>query len=120
MHAARLPTVEAEAVSVLSLRPVAATLGVLLSILGVAMLVPSIVDFATRSGGQGAFVGASAITIFVGVLLWMSGRSQTVSKLDLRQAFLLTSSVCPLASVMIQWRPFSCTVSWPKLATSTV
>ncbi|MFG1284556.1 TrkH family potassium uptake protein [Xanthobacter autotrophicus] len=109
MHAARLPTVEAEAVSVLSLRPVAATLGVLLSILGVAMLVPAIVDFATWSGGQGAFVGASAITIFVGVLLWMSGRSQTVSKLDLRQAFLLTSSVWVVLSLFaalpLMWGP---------------
>ncbi|MFS8037324.1 TrkH family potassium uptake protein [Xanthobacter sp. AM11] len=99
MHAARIPTVEAQALSVLSLRPVAATLGILLSILGVAMLVPAVVDFAARSGGQGAFVGASAITIFVGVLLWMSGRGAGMAKLDLRQAFLLTSSVWLVLSV---------------------
>ena len=98
MHA-RMPTVEAEAVSVLSLRPVAATLGIVLSILGVSMLLPAIVDFAARSGGQGAFVGASAITVFVGVLLWMSGRSAVVRKLDLRQAFLLTTCVWLVLSV---------------------
>lgn len=99
MHAARIPTVEAQAISVLSLRPVAATLGILLSILGASMLAPAIVDFATRSGGQGAFVGSSAITIFVGVLLWMSGRSAGAQKLDLRQAFLLTASVWMVLSV---------------------
>ncbi|MDI4665355.1 TrkH family potassium uptake protein [Xanthobacter autotrophicus] len=99
MHAARIPTVEAEAVSVLSLRPVAATLGILLSILGAAMLLPAVVDFSTRSGGQGAFVGASAITVFVGVLLWMSGRGQSMRKLDLRQAFLLTTSVWVVLSL---------------------
>lgn len=98
MHA-RIPTVEAEAVSVLSLRPVAATLGVLLTILGGGMLAPAAVDFSTRSGGQNAFVGAAAITIFVGVLLWMSGRSSMVRKLDLRQAFLLTTSVWVVLSV---------------------
>ncbi|QRG07434.1 TrkH family potassium uptake protein [Xanthobacter dioxanivorans] len=108
MHA-RIPTVEAEAVSVLSLRPVAATLGILLSILGVAMLAPAVVDFASRSGGQGAFVGASAITIFVGVLLWMTGRGAAARKLDLRQAFLLTSSVWLVLSVFaalpLVWGP---------------
>lgn len=98
MHA-RIPKVEAEAVSVLSLRPVATTLGILLSILGIAMLAPAAVDFSARSGGQGAFVGGAAITIFVGVLLWMSGRGATVRKLDLRQAFLLTTSVWVVLSV---------------------
>lgn len=98
MHA-RMPTVEAEAVSVLSLRPVAATLGIVLAILGASMLLPAAVDFAAGSGGQGAFVGASAITIFVGVLLWMSGRGAVVRKLDLRQAFLLTASVWVVLSL---------------------
>ncbi len=93
MHAARIPTVEAQALSVLNLRPVAATLGILLAILGAAMLLPALVDLAAGSGGQGAFVGSAAVTIFVGVLLWMSGRGSGIQKLDLRQAFLLTASV---------------------------
>jgi len=93
MHTARIPTVEAQAFSVLNLRPVAATLGILLAILGGSMLLPAAVDFAAGSGGHGAFVGAAAITIFVGVLLWTSGRGAGAQKLDLRQAFLLTSSV---------------------------
>ncbi|MFG1416271.1 TrkH family potassium uptake protein [Xanthobacter sp. V0B-10] len=93
MHAARIPTVEAQALSVLNLRPVAATLGILLAILGASMLLPAAVDMAYGSGGQTAFLGASAITIFVGVLLWTSGRASGAQKLDLRQAFLLTTSV---------------------------
>lgn len=93
MHAARIPTVEAQALSVLNLRPVAATLGILLAILGASMLLPAAVDFAAGTTSQGAFLGASAITIFVGVLLWTSGRAAGTQKLDLRQAFLLTTSV---------------------------
>ncbi|MBB6308038.1 TrkH family potassium uptake protein [Xanthobacter tagetidis] len=93
MNTARLPAVEAQALSTLNLRPVAATLGILLAILGVSMLLPAFVDFAARSGGHQSFIGAAAVTIFVGVLLWMSGREHKVQKLDLRQAFLLTSSV---------------------------
>lgn len=99
MPTARIPTVEAQAVSVLDLRPVAATLGILLAILGGSMLIPAAMDFATHSGGQSAFVGASAITVFVGVLLWMSGRSSDSRKLDLRQAFLLTTSVWVVLTV---------------------
>jgi len=93
MATARIPTIEDRALSVLDLRPVAATLGILLSILGVSMLLPAAVDFARNSGGHTAFIGSAAVTIFVGVLLWMSGRSAEVQKLDLRQAFLLTASV---------------------------
>ncbi|MFG1394545.1 TrkH family potassium uptake protein [Xanthobacter agilis] len=109
MHAARIPTVEAQALSVLNLRPVAATLGILLSILGVSMLAPAAVDFAHGSGGQSAFIGASAITVFVGVLLWTSGRNGGVQKLDLRQAFLLTTSVWVVltlfAALPLMWGP---------------
>ncbi|MFH3480242.1 TrkH family potassium uptake protein [Xanthobacter variabilis] len=93
MHAARIPTVEAQALSVLNLRPVAATLGILLAILGASMLLPAAVDFASGTTSRGAFVGSAAITIFVGVLLWTSGRTTGTQKLDLRQAFLLTTSV---------------------------
>lgn len=99
MATGHLPTVEDRRLSVLDLRPVAATLGILLTILGASMLAPAAVDIANRSGGQGAFIGAAAVTIFVGVLLWISGRSAEVQKLDLRQAFLLTSSVWVVLTV---------------------
>ncbi|MEP9351690.1 TrkH family potassium uptake protein [Xanthobacter sp. KR7-225] len=93
MHTARIPSVEAQALSTLNLRPVASILGILLAILGGSMLLPALVDFASRSGGHQSFIGAAAVTIFVGVLLWMSGREREVQKLDLRQAFFLTTSV---------------------------
>lgn len=113
MHAG-IPTVEAEAVSVLSLRPVAATLGILLTILGAAMLAPAVADFAARANSRetfagAAFVGSAAVTIFVGVLLWMTGRGQLTRKLDLRQAFVLTTSVWVVLSVFaalpMMWGP---------------
>ncbi len=99
MPPAHLPTVEAQTLSTLNLRPVAATLGILLAILGGAMLLPALVDFARGSGGHQAFIGAAAVTVFVGVLLWMAGRDSEVQKLDLRQAFLLTSSVWVVLTV---------------------
>ncbi len=93
VHSAPLPQVETQTTSVLDPRPVVATLGILLAILGGSMLLPAAVDYAARSGGHGAFIGSSAITVFVGVLMWMSGRTAMTRKLDLRQAFLLTGSV---------------------------
>jgi len=92
MHAAKAPFVHAPASSGLDLRPIAATLGILLSILGASMVIPALVDFSAGSGGQDVFLGAAAVTIFVGVLMWMSGRNSELKRLDLRQAFLLTSS----------------------------
>ncbi|QTL04886.1 TrkH family potassium uptake protein [Aquabacter sp. L1I39] len=92
-RSAKAPVVEIQTAPVLDLRPIASVIGVLLSVLGVAMLAPAIADLATESGGEGAFLGASAVTIFVGVLMWMSGRQAQIKRLDLRQAFLLTASV---------------------------
>ncbi len=93
VHSTPLPRVEAQTTSVLDPRPVVAALGVLLSILGISMMLPAAVDFIAGSGGHSAFVGSSAITLFVGVMMWMSGRTSGPRKLDLRQAFLLTGSV---------------------------
>ena len=92
MHAAKAPFIDAPATPGLDLRPIAATLGILLSILGASMMVPALVDFSAGSGGEDVFLGAACVTIFVGVLMWMSGRNSELKRLDLRQAFLLTSS----------------------------
>ncbi|MGE4371484.1 MAG: TrkH family potassium uptake protein [Xanthobacter sp.] len=93
LHSAHLPEVETRTVSILDIRPVVAILGILLSVLGASMLIPAAVDYAYQSGGHWAFIGSSAITVFVGVLMWMTGRSVEIRKFDLRQAFLLTGSV---------------------------
>lgn len=99
MQPAQTPSIEARSLSTLNLRPVAATLGILLAILGSSMMLPALVDFARGSGGHQAFIGAAAVTIFVGVLLWMSGRDSEMQKLDLRQAFFLTSSAWVVLSL---------------------
>ncbi len=99
MTLAKAARVQTEATPALDLRPIAATLGTLLTILGVSMLLPALADFRAGSGGQGAFVGSAAITVFVGVLLSVSGRGASVPRLDLRQAFLLTTSVWVVLSV---------------------
>lgn len=92
-RSAKAPLVETKSTPTLDLRPIASVIGVLLSVLGIAMLAPAIADVATESGGEGAFLGASAVTVFVGVLMWMSGRQAEIKRLDLRQAFLLTAAV---------------------------
>ncbi|WP_051357038.1 TrkH family potassium uptake protein [Azorhizobium doebereinerae] len=109
MTLARASRVQREATPALDLRPIAATLGTLLTILGASMLLPALADFRAGSGGQGAFVGSAAITIFVGVLLTVSGRAGGRLRLDLRQAFLLTTSVWVVLSLFatlpLMWGP---------------
>ncbi|GGF79329.1 Trk system potassium uptake protein [Azorhizobium oxalatiphilum] len=103
------PSVQRASTPALDLRPIASTIGILLSILGASMLLPAMADLRAGSGGQGAFVGAAAITIFVGVLLIVSGRGTTPARLDLRQAFLLTASVWVVlalfATLPLMWGP---------------
>jgi trk system potassium uptake protein TrkH len=65
-------------------------IGWLLLPLGVAMLVPAIADFSTGSENWQAFTGASAFTIFTGVLLVLSLRRPDVD-LQFRGVFLLTT-----------------------------
>ncbi|MFG1464967.1 TrkH family potassium uptake protein [Xanthobacter sp. DSM 24535] len=93
MQAVKAPTISAEATQPLDARPIAAALGAVVVILGVSMLLPALVDYSARSGEQQVFVGTSAVTVFVGVLLCVTGRGANFRRLDLRQAFLLTSSV---------------------------
>jgi trk system potassium uptake protein TrkH len=72
------------------LRPVLFVVGVLLSILAAAMLIPALVDLAAGHADWTVFVGASAITLFVGVALAITSRGSGYS-LGVRQAFLLTT-----------------------------
>ncbi len=99
MQTAKAPLVRARSATDLDLRPIAATLGIVLSILGASMLLPAFADFSSHSGGADVFIGSAAVTIFVGVLLWMSGRAAPIRRLDLRQAFLLTFCLWSVLSV---------------------
>ncbi|MGU3497130.1 TrkH family potassium uptake protein [Xanthobacteraceae bacterium A53D] len=99
MSLAKVTQLQRQSTPALDLRPIAATLGILLTILGFSMVFPALADLRARSGGQGAFLGSSAVTVFVGVLMIMSGRGSGPSRLDLRQAFLLTASVWVVLSL---------------------
>ncbi len=91
----------------IDLRPIAAVLGVLLAILGTTMMIPALVDFGAGEGDYLVYVAAAAVTMFVGLSLWLAGRSGEVERLDRRQAFLLTTAswvvVSAFAAIPFMW-----------------
>ena len=65
------------------------TLGILQIILGIFMLIPFIVQFLYKEIDS-SFVGSSIVTIIFGTLFFLSNLDHE-KKLNLQQAFLLTS-----------------------------
>ncbi|MDP6440800.1 MAG: TrkH family potassium uptake protein [Pelagibacteraceae bacterium] len=65
-------------------------LGILLIILGFFMIAPIMVQLIYEDGLDGTFVYSSIVTIFMGILFLLSNLDQD-RKLNLQQAFLLTS-----------------------------
>lgn len=74
-----------------SFRPVLFIIGILLSILAVAMLVPAAVDYNLGGEDSVAFLASSFITFFFGLALFLSNRCNQ-SGITIRQAFLLTTT----------------------------
>ena len=74
------------------LSPVFHILGLLLSLLAGAMVIPAIVDYTMGYDDWTAFLAASAITLFFGFGLLLSTRLRADEHLGLRQAFLLTNA----------------------------
>ncbi|MDR6954506.1 trk system potassium uptake protein TrkH [Ancylobacter sp. 3268] len=72
-------------------RPIAAVLGVLLAVLGTTMMIPALVDVMAGEGDFIIYAATAAITVFVGLSLWLAGRTGEVELLGLRQAFILTT-----------------------------
>ncbi len=75
----------------IDLRPINAILGLFVTLLGAMMLLPAIVDLLSGSDDWIVFAASSAVSIFVGVALWSSGRTSEAPRLNVRQAFLLTT-----------------------------
>ena len=73
------------------LRLVAYILGLLLLLLGGAMLVPALVDAINGSRTWSVFLGSSALTLFVGGSFALSFRGAGAA-LDRRQAFILVTA----------------------------
>lgn len=73
-------------------RPILFVLGVLLTTLAVAMVIPVFVDLAVFNDDWQVFAVGGALTFFVGVMLVLTCRARART-LNVRQAFVLTTLV---------------------------
>jgi trk system potassium uptake protein TrkH len=74
----------------IALRPILSVLGFLYAGLAAAMLVPAMVDVATKNADWQAFVFSSFLTGLAGTLLAIAVRGTLRKGLNMRQTFLLT------------------------------
>ena len=74
----------------IELRPIIFVLGILLSILAVAMVIPAIVDIAVGHPDWQVFLVAAFVTLFVGVSMMLTTRA-SLRRFSVRQAFLMTN-----------------------------
>ncbi len=81
----------------LDLRPILLVNGVLVSLLGLAMLLPAVVDISVGNPDWRVFLAASVATLFAGVSLALTNWGLALS-LSVQQAFLLTTLAWLLAS----------------------
>src|SRR3546814_15844530 len=72
------------------LRPIVFILGILLSVLAIAMVIPAIVDIAVGHPDWQVFLVAAGVTLFVGVSMMLTTRA-SLKRFSVRQAFLLTN-----------------------------
>lgn len=71
--------------------PVLFIIGLLMSLLAVAMGLPAVADLATGNPDWQVFAGSAGVSLFVGVGLMLTTRTGMHTHLNLRQAFLLTT-----------------------------
>ena len=76
--------------AMIDFRPVIFIIGILLSILAVAMVIPAIVDLAIGHADWQVFAAAAAVTLFTGVSMVLTTRSGW-GGFTIRQAFLMTN-----------------------------
>ncbi len=75
----------------MQISPVFNILGLLLTLLSAAMLVPMGLDLADGNPNWQAFAIAALLTGFFGISLWLSNHQKDEMDLGLREAFLLTN-----------------------------
>jgi len=76
---------------VIDFGPVLFIVGLLLALLAVAMCVPAVVDIALGHPDWQVFLGAAAVTAFIGISLMVTNRVGVRARITLRQAFILTT-----------------------------
>lgn len=74
----------------LDFRPIILILGILISTVAVAMLLPAMVDLAVGNPDWEVFAMSSGFTLFIGMMMILTNRVDT-SNLNVRQAFLMTT-----------------------------
>lgn len=74
----------------IELRPVIFVIGILLSILAIAMVIPAMVDIAVGHPDWQVFTVAAFVTLFVGVSMMLTTRA-SLRRFSVRQAFLMTN-----------------------------
>ena len=77
----------------MDLRPVGYVIGLLVAVLGAAMLVPLMVDLAEGRGHWPVFLQSCFITVLAGGAIALSCQSGVREGLTIQQTFLLTTSV---------------------------
>ena len=77
----------------IDLRPVGYVIGLLVAVLGIAMLIPMAVDLNAGNGHWSAFLEAAIVTALVGGFLALACANGVTEGLSIQQTFLLTSGV---------------------------
>ena len=77
----------------LDVRPVGYVIGLLVAVLGVAMLVPMVFDLLQGDPSWTAFAESALITILTGGLVSLSCANAVGEKLSIQQTFLITTGV---------------------------
>ncbi len=90
----------------LDLRPTMLVIGILLTTLGVAMLLPALIDLQDNHAEWMVFTASSAFTLFVGMCLTMATWGRT-GNLNIRQAIILTTvswvTMAGFAAIPLAW-----------------
>lgn len=77
----------------MDMRPVGYVIGLLVAVLGAAMLLPLLVDLAEGRGHWPVFLQSAAITLFGGIAIALACANGVREGLTIQQTFLLTTSV---------------------------
>jgi trk system potassium uptake protein TrkH len=77
----------------LDLRPVGYVIGLLVAVLGVAMILPMMVDLAEGRGHWPVFAESAVITVLIGGIIALSCANGVREGLTIQQTFLLTTGV---------------------------
>jgi len=87
-------------------KPILLVIGILLTTLGCAMIIPAMIDLGANHSDWKVFAASSIFTLFIGVALAMIAWGR-VENLNVKQAFLLTTSswvaLVAFAALPIAW-----------------